>query len=391
MSSVSRYPVDPLILQINGVDWTGWTSCEFTAQVDAIAASFSVTATDPWADGARVLPIAAGMECQIFIDKPVQANRLLTGYIDKVSPSFSASDHGVTISGRSKSADMVDCSAVQQPGHWIGLDVFQLGTELAKPFGITVQKLPGADMGAPFPSFKLEQGETAFEAFNRALKQREILACSSSNGGIFLLEAGAFESTTALVQGENILSASADFDLTDRFSHYLAQGQQPGNDDVYGLAACAVAGNARDAAVTRYRPLIIRPSSNVDAAGARQYAAWESTVRAARSVTVSVTVQGFRQADGSFWSENALTEVDIPYLYLRQKLLISKRTFRQDAQGGSLTVLELKDPKAFTPEPKTQASGAGSAKDAPIEAEKDLQTRFAEDAAKQQSQIKEGK
>jgi prophage tail gpP-like protein len=261
---------------------------------------------------------------------------------------------------------------------------------LAEPFGITVSKLPGADMGAPFPSFKLEQGETAFEALDRALKQRELLACSSSDGGIFILESGAFTSDTALVQGGNILSASADFDLTDRFSHYLVQGQQPGSDELYGLEACAVSGQARDAAMLRYRPYIVRAENRVDAGSARQRAAWEAAVRAARSVAVSVTLAGFRQDSGEYWQENTLVDVHIPYLYLDQQLLISKVAFRQDARSGSITTLELRDPASFAPEPKKQDTG-GAPKDYKIEAEKDLQTRFSEEAAAQQSQIKEGK
>lgn len=386
----SSYPIDPVTLRINGVDWSYWKSVEITRQMDAIAGAFSISLADKWVNGASALPIAAGMECEVLIGK----DPVIKGHIDKSSPSFSAQDHGISISGRDKSADVVDCSAVHTPGHWLNQTALQLVSVLTAPFGVPVTA--EGDIGAPFSSFKLEQGETAFEAMDRALKQRELLACPDGVGGLVLLKVGARENSTALVQGENILSASADFDLTDRFSQYMVQGQQPGNDDVYGLAACAVHAENRDPAVTRFRPLIVRAESNVDSASAKQRAAWESTVRAARSVTVSVTVQGFRQGrvgatDGPLWQINALTDVDIPFLRIAQRLVVSKVTFHRDAGAGSTTVLELKDPKVFTPEPKKQDSAASSAKDAPIEAEKDLQTRSAEDAAKQQNQIKEGK
>ena len=147
--------------------------------------------------------------------------------------------------------------------------------------------------------------------------------------------------------------------------------------------------------MTRYRPLIIRCETNLDPAGAKQRAEWEKTVRAARSVVVSVVVQGFREDNGLLWMDNSLIDVDIPYLRLQQQLLISKVTYKRDARSGSTTTLELKDPKAFQPELKKQSDkkkgAAGGAKNAPIESEQDLQTRVAEDAAKQQHQIKEGK
>ncbi|MDR2051145.1 MAG: phage tail protein [Deltaproteobacteria bacterium] len=373
---------ESVTLRLDGVDWSYWKSAEVTRQMDAIAGAFSVALADRWTDGAQALPIAAGMECELLIgDEPV-----IKGYIDKSSPSFSAQAHGLTISGRDKSADLVDCSALHSPGQWLGQNALQLAGILARPFGVSVSA--EGDVGAPLPNFKLEQGETAFEALDRVLKQRELLACPDGAGGLVLLKIGARENSIALVQGENILSASADFDLTDRFSVYLAQGQQPGNDEVYGLAACAVHAEARDSAVTRYRPLILRAESNVDSAAAGQRAAWERAVRAARSVTVSVTAQGFRQGpNGPLWRLNALTGVDIPFLRLRQRLMTSKVTFRRDTGSGSVTVLELKDPAAFSPEPKEAATSASSS---PIESEKDLQTRFAEDAARRQEEIREG-
>jgi prophage tail gpP-like protein len=269
----------------------------------------------------------------------------------------------------------------------------RLAAILAGPFGVSVSA--EGDTGAPIPSCKLEQGETAFEALDKILKQRELLACPDGAGGLVLLKVGAREHATALKQGENILIASVDFDMADRYSDYIVQGQQPGNDEVYGLAACAVHAEGKDSAVTRYRPLIVRAESSVDAGTAAQRAAWEKTVRAARSVTVSVTVQGFRQgkegeSSGPLWQINALTDVDIPFFRMRQRLVASKVTFRRDAGAGSTTVLQLKDPASFTPEPKQTPSAAAAAKSAPIEVEKDLQTRFAEDAARRQEQIKEG-
>jgi prophage tail gpP-like protein len=136
----------------------------------------------------------------------------------------------------------------------------------------------------------------------------------------------------------------------------------------------------------------------VDAASANQRAAWEKTVRAARCVTVSVTVQGFRQGGqgntrttAPLWQINALTDVDIPFLRLRQQLVASKVTFRRDASSGSTTVLELKDIDSFRPQPRQQAATAAAQGDYSIETEKDLQTRSREQADRQHGQIKEGR
>ena len=101
------------------------------------------------------------MRCELLIS----GDSVIKGHIDKVAPSFSATDHGITISGRDASADLVDCSAVHKPGHWLNQDALQLASILAGPFGVSVTA--EGDIGAPIPSFKLEQGETAFEALDR--------------------------------------------------------------------------------------------------------------------------------------------------------------------------------------------------------------------------------
>ena len=239
---------DDIILRIDGVDWTYWTSVQITRQMDAIAGTFSLSLADKWMGGAQALPIAAGMACQILIG----GEQIIDGYIDQVRPSFSATAHGISVTGRDKSADLVDCAAIHSPGQWLNCTVLQLAQALASPFGVNVTA--EGDVGAPIASFKLEEGETAFEALDRALRQRELMACPDGKGGMVLLKAGAGKASGSLRQGENILSAEGQFDMADRFSDYIVKGQKPGTDKGWGKEACAVRGQYRDQAVQRYRP-----------------------------------------------------------------------------------------------------------------------------------------
>ena len=305
---------DDITLRIDGVDWTYWTSVQVTRQMDAIAGTFSLALADKWIGGAQALPIAAGMACQILIG----GEQVIDGYIDQVRPSFSATAHGISVTGRDRSADLVDCAAIHSPGQWLNCTVLQLAQALASPFGVNVTA--EGDVGAPIASFKLEEGETAFEALDRALRQRELMACPDGKGGIVLLKAGAGTASGSLRQGENILSAEGQFDMADRFSDYIVKGQKPGTDKGWGKDACAVRGQYRDQAVQRYRPMLIRAEQSGDSSNAHQRAAWECSVRAARAVTVTATVQGFRQQgvgreqSGPLWQLNQMADVDLPYL-----------------------------------------------------------------------------
>ena len=351
---------DDITLRIDGVDWTYWTSVQVSRQMDAIAGTFSLSLADKWVNGAQALPIAAGMACQILIG----GDQVMDGYIDQVRPSFSATAHGISITGRDKSADLVDCAAIHSPGQWLDCTVLQLAQALAGPFGVSVTA--EGDVGAPLASFKLEEGETAFEALDRALRQRGLMACPDGRGGIVLLKAGADTAGGSLRQGENILAAEGQFDMADRFSDYIVKGQKPGTDTAWGKAACAVRGEYRDQAVRRYRPMLIRAEQSGDAGNARQRAAWECSVRAARAVTVTATVQGFRQQgagreqSGPLWQLNQMVDVDLPYLRISQRLLVTGVEFRRDAGSGSTTRLTLRDPAAFAPEPGKKETSDGS-------------------------------
>lgn len=388
-----KYPMDPITLRIDGVDWTYWQTVEITRAVDAVAGSFSLGLVERWGDsqsGMQSLPIAAGQSCEVLIG----SDQVIKGYIDKVSSAFSHAGHVITVTGRDASADLVDCAAVHKPGQWSGLTCAALAQILASPFGVPVRA--EGDVGAALPTFKLEPAEKAFDALERALNQRECFACPDGKGGMVILKIGSRTSQGNLKQGVNVKEASLDCDISKRHSVYIVQAQKPGNDNEYGVAACAVTSSIKDDAVTRYRPMLIKAENSADSGTARQRAAWEKTVRAGRSVTARVVVQGFRQLGvgseqrGPLWEINSMTEVDIPYLRLQQRLLISKIVFKRSIQSGSTTELELRDPAAFTPEPKKlKGTGAGGSKaNLTVEREMDIQTRLASDANKANKGVK---
>ena len=243
-----------------------------------------------------------------------------------------------------------------------------------------------ADRWTDFP----EKNQALFEGVSTRY------VAPDGKGGMVLLKAGVGTASGSLRQGQNILSAEGQFDMADRFSDYIVKGQKPGTDKGWGKDACAVRGQYRDQAVQRYRPMLIRAEQSGDSSNAHQRAAWECSVRAARAVTVTATVQGFRQQgvgreqSGPLWQLNQMADVDLPYLRISQRLLVAGVEFRRDATSGSTTRLTLRDPAAFKPEPqKEEKGGSGSGGgDAKMEKEVDLQTRLAQDAAARQKAIK---
>lgn len=345
-------PSEIVSVEIGGVRWEGWTEATITRAVDAVSGSFELSVADRWTQGTTALPIAASQAVSIKtvsdLARGSQPDELIRGYLDTVKPGFSATDHKISLSGRDASADLVDCSAVHKPGEWRGLRCSQLAQILAAPFGVGV-RCEGKE-GAPIPLHKIEPGESAWECLERALRQRELMAMPDSKGGILIVAIGTGRATTALIQGQNILSASADYDAKGRFSEYRVLAQNKGSDGESGKAVAAVLGVASDPTVGRHRPHVITGEAPKDAATAKRRAEWEASVRAGRSASIEVKVQGWRQADGTLWPLNAMCRATIPYLYVDQELMIGKVVHRISSTEGTTTTLTLRSPAAYAQE-----------------------------------------
>jgi prophage tail gpP-like protein len=168
---------------------------------------------------------------------------------------------------------------------------------------------------------------------------------------VVLMRPGSARATSGLVEGENILSASAEFDGTGRFRRYVVLGQHQATDEFFGGNTAGVRGEATDATVTRSaRVLVVRPEGNVTSESARRRAEWEATVRAARGDAVSITVQGWTQSDGTLWPVNALVRVHSPRLGVDGDMLITQVVYSV-GEDGTKTALTLRRPDAFSPEP----------------------------------------
>ena len=337
---------DAPILRINGIDWRGWKTTEITRSVETLSGSFTLGLTDRWKEGQEAVPIAAGMSCEIASRDDV----LITGYIDKLSISRSGSDHSIRVSGRDKSGDLIDCSAMNTPGTWKGVSVETLAKELCSPFGIEIT-VEGST-GASIPSFALEQGEKVYDALKRAAKIRGLLLYPDGSGKVKISAIGSKEGAP-LVEGKNVLTCAIEYDMSQRFSDYVVKGQQQSTDDMFGEAAAGVSAETKDPAVKRYRPLVIRAESQVSSSGAQTRAAWEASTRAGKSVTVTATVFDWRQPDGSLWLPNLLVQCTFPTLSLNEKLLVASVVHTQGTEG-TISRMTLRSPAAYTPEPEKE-------------------------------------
>lgn len=315
----------------------GWEDLQLTRELNSAASDFQFQMTDKWEQNQESFRLQPGDPIHIHVAKQA----FLTGWVDKVSVSVSAGKRGFTISGRSKTADLVDCSA--DGSQFSGLDLKTLAEKLITPFGLKV--VFKTEPGAIFDTLTVEPGQTIFQLLDKCARQRKILMYPSYDGNLVFSAQAEKRSSTALVQGVNIISGKANFDNTNRFSKYTTKGQ---NLAFLGDAAQSVAvqGAATDEGITRYRPLVLMAEHSLDDQKSEDRASYEAHLRAAKSLEVEIMVQGWFQQDGTPWEINQLVRVDSGFLGVRRQMLIKKVTFNK-SNAGTTTNIELTRNDAF--------------------------------------------
>jgi prophage tail gpP-like protein len=324
-------------LKVDGSLYGGWQQISIRRSMEYLCAAFDLTLTDRWAGTSTARPIRPGAACTVLVD----GTPIIAGYVDDANPTYTDRRHGITVSGRDLTGDLLDCSAPST--QFSGRTLDQVAKALCKPYGIGVSSL--TDVGAAFATLKNNEGDTVFETLEQAARIRAVLILSDGLGNLILSRAGTDRLSTALATGKNILECEARYSHRDRYSKYTVKGQTAGSNDWYGEDAAQPMGSASDSAITRYRPLTVLAESSVDKAAAAKRAEWERNVRFGRSRRLSYTVPGWFHANG-LWEPNHLVRVRDAYLGLDDYRLISgvNLTLNRD---GFRAVLELVPRETF--------------------------------------------
>lgn len=333
---------DVVSLIVNGRQFGGWKEIKITRSMKAIASGFSVSFTDRWTAGSQPWIIRPGDSCVLNID----AQTVIVGYVDSLNTSLSSGERTISVDGREKTCDLVDCSV--DACEFLNLSLEQVARQLALTYGILVRNLSGVTR--PIPTLAVSNGETVHQVLEKYARKEGVLLTSDGLGTLEIAKLGAISSAVVLEEGVNLLSATAAFDNRERFSEYIVRG---GNSQLEEDVAIQTQpeGRAKDSGIRRTRLKILNAESAVSKDEADKRAQWELTTRQAAAWTVTAKVQGWRAA-GSLWRPNSLVKVVAPSIGVNGKLLVTDVTFSQTLSGGTTTELSLSRKDAFIPEPE---------------------------------------
>ncbi|HAX9759346.1 contractile injection system protein, VgrG/Pvc8 family [Escherichia coli] len=333
-------------LRTDGRLFTGWTSVSVTRSIESVAGYFELGVNVP--PGTDLSGLAPGKKFTLEIGGQI----VCTGYIDSRRRQMTADSMKITVAGRDKTADLIDCAAVYSGGQWKNRTLEQIARDLCAPYGVTVRwELSDKESSAAFPGFTLDHSETVYEALVRASRARGVLMTSNAAGELVFSRA-ASTATDELVLGENLLTLDFEEDFRDRFSEYTVKGYARANgaegDDIDAKSIVSRKGTATDSDVTRYRPMIIIADSKITAKDAQARALREQRRRLAKSITFEAEIDGWTRKDGQLWMPNLLVTIDASkYAIKTTELLVSKVNLILNDQDGLKTRVSLSPREGF--------------------------------------------
>jgi prophage tail gpP-like protein len=342
---------DDLTLTLNGQALSGWTDIRITRGIERMPSDFSIGMTDLYPGDLAKLQINPGDACTVSLGEDL----VITGYVDRVIPSFSADQHSIRVMGRSKCCDLVDCSAEWPGGQISGSTALGIAQKLASVYSVDNGGVPVRSSVTDLPvipQFNLSLGETAFEVIERISRYSALLVYDMPDGSLLLARLSSTQAAGGFTEGQNVQEASIEFSMDQRYSNVAAWMQSVDILSDIGDAGNLVT-NASDPNCRRHRQLdIIAEAGGGGNDVVQLRASWETARRSGRSKVVHIKTDSWRDASGVLWTPNTLATIKLPSLKLVSDFMcIGEVTYQRDGDSGTTAELVLMEANAFVPEP----------------------------------------
>ncbi|MTW19356.1 Mu P family protein [Rhodoplanes serenus] len=367
-------PTRRIALHLDGGIYAQWTRAEIHRDIGELSGSFRLELRDPEASAASwpyasLIEAAASPAPGLAVTVTIDDEPVLIGWVDDVEPEAGEDGIRVSIAGRDKTGDLIDCAAQPKgPSEFKALKLDALVRKLVAPFGLSVRA--EVDVGEKFDRAVIDAGETVRSAIEKWARQRAVLVTSDGVGGIVLTRSGRTRGPGDLIFPGNVIRSLGHLSWRERFSDYYVQSQaekaakldrtaapldataapksEPVKPDKAAEeAGVVITGHRRDAAVTRWRPTVSPSRSATYKAPAKTVAEWMARGAKAKSRRIEHTVKGYRGASGGLWRPNQLVFVRDTFVGLNRDMLIAGVVYAYDEREGETTRLSLVGAQAY--------------------------------------------
>lgn len=353
---------DEVVLTVNGKRFEWWESVSITMKLLSITREFSVGYTRNLRNGEGLLEglPKVGQEVEFSIGGDV----LATGYVTKADQSYNATSVNMSVSGASKTIDLVQCTLPITAKHqYKSIDVVDFVQSIAGEYGITVSNpidFHQKSTQTLTPTKKL--GGVIQDIAN----QFSILITDDERGNLVITSIGQKGLTAEGLQtGKNILEGSRNVDAKDVYSTYTVVGQASNSASEKAVTAFQNKASSSQGGV-RKREIVVNQSGDASLDLMQRKATLLKNHSVASAETFEYTVQGWRQSNGALWEPNYLVRVTDDILGVDETLVIDEVTLKKD-NGGTTTVLHCVRPESLVSTEVPDAEKKSTSKQAALD------------------------
>lgn len=321
-------------LMVDGYALQGWQQVRVSRSAEAAAISFDIVATNPaWSGEAQLLRQCKEIEIYTTADGVLGAfsggDLLLTGYVDTYRSQVGSGRRQVTLSGRSKPADAIDCEPAR---HETGLVENKDLAGAAKDFDEWGLDFRTEGQLPKIPMVQRQPGETLFATLEREARRLGLLLTGQPDGSVLICKGPGPRHAGGLVEG---LSPLQGWQLTDSmnlaYSEAIVRGQQSLGDDDDALRQEERAENQD---YGRHRPLVLQNEGSNPSPELKTRAEWELARRNGARLSIEAEVASWRDDGGALWDPRRLIYVSLPSEDIELDLAVQAVEFSQSVGEG---------------------------------------------------------
>jgi prophage tail gpP-like protein len=341
-----------VLLTDDGLMLTGWKAVRISRSIEVATSSFELTCS---AD-ANTLKLVSreGAPVKVSIGDDV----VLSGFIETIEQTLAPKAHVITLTGRGRLADMVDCSCRIDKVN-ANTTLSALCTAIAEPYGVNIFVPPNGtqailDQLPVLPRQLISITETAWEVIERYARYCGLLVFESEEGELTISTAGTELGASGVALGQNIEAIVCTKSTLGTFSTFNAvlSAYSAGADDE-GVTNLPVVTVVAKNSTGRFRPTyFVSEQSATDRRFVEKRVNWMASRSYGRSRRVRVLVDNWRDASGSPWIPNINYPVSADTVGIPENtiLLLAEVTFILD-KLGTHAELVFGPRQGFLPEP----------------------------------------
>lgn len=284
----------------------GWEDVSIKRSLDSLCGSFTLSIFD---DPPEFTP-DKNDNIKVLIDD----NLLITGYLDERQIEISSNSYSLSISGRDKTADLVDCGIENPPFVFTNQTIGQVATKLCQPFSIKVDKSYDTRV---FKSMTYEIGQSIFSFLYEYSQKNGCLLTSNEKGDFKILNPSFTQNIGKIKEGYGTLKLNRSEKFDIRFSKYIVKGKS-----LYDTAKATES----DSSVKRYRPLILNPDKPLTTEACKEYAKYEKMMRLTKN-EINLTLDDWYSSKDILYSPGKLINLESSTLRVDDEFLIKSVEF----------------------------------------------------------------